>query len=70
MRADPQAITGRPLTASPGRRWSTWIARLSEGRRRDRQERLETIERLSAEQRRALRAGNYTPEIQYGRRWS
>lgn len=70
MRADPQAIAGRPLSASPSRRWSVWIARLNEGRRRDRQERLETIERLSAEGRRARRGGEYTPESYYGRRWS
>jgi hypothetical protein len=68
MRGDSQAITGRPLTVSPGKRWSAWIEPMSERRRRDRQERLETIAWLGAERRRALRAGEYAPDLKYGRR--
>jgi hypothetical protein len=70
MRGDPQAITGRPLAVSPGRRWSAWITRMSARRRRDREEQLETIARLGDERRRALGAGEYAPNLKYDRRWS
>jgi hypothetical protein len=70
MRGDPQALAGRPLAAPRGRPWAAWIARMSVKRRRDRQEQLETIDRLGAEARRALRAGEYKPNLNYDRRWS
>jgi hypothetical protein len=70
MTGDEHAITRRSLPLSPHRRWSTWIARMSEERRRARQERLETLERLESEQRRGRRAGEYRPDPVHLRRWS
>lgn len=70
VRGDPQAIAGRPLAVSRGRPWAAWIARMSEKRRRDREARLETIDRLGAEARSTLRAGEYKPNLKFDRRWS
>ena len=70
MSGDPQALAGRSLAAPRGRPRAAWIARMSEKRRRDRQEQLETIDRLGAETRCALRLGEYKPNLKYDRRWS
>jgi hypothetical protein len=43
----------------PGRRWSTWFQQTKERRRRFRQERIETIARMQAEERRARGTGEY-----------
>ena len=65
MRGDPQAIAGRLPRAAP-RRWRTsWIADAIETRRRARTDRLEVIERLAREERRARQRGLYVPEVKY-----
>lgn len=63
MRGQPQAAGARLLTVVPARRWSTWRARENQTRSRLRAERLETMARLEAEQRRAQRAGEYAPDL-------
>lgn len=77
MRGQLQAGAARLLTITPGRPWSTWIrhtptwiGRAILRRRRISEERLELIERLSSEQRRARRSGEYRPELRQLRRWS
>jgi hypothetical protein len=59
MRGQSQAATTRLRTPLPGRRWSTWLQQTKETRRRQRQERIETIARLQAEGRRDRGAGEY-----------
>lgn len=61
MRGQSQAATTRLRTPLPGRRWSTWLEQTKERRRRLRQERIETIARLQAEERRARGKGEYAP---------
>ena len=63
MRGQPQAASARLPAALPGRRWSTWLEETSQRRRRAREARFETIERLGAEQRRARRTGEYAPDL-------
>ena len=63
MRGQPQAASARLPAALPGRRWSTWLEQIADRRRRAREARLETIERLEAEQRRARRSGEYAPDL-------
>jgi hypothetical protein len=59
MRGNPQAASTRLLAAVPGRRWSTWLEEYREKRRRSAFERLELLERLAFERRRAARSGEY-----------
>ncbi len=61
MRGQPQARAARLLTLTSGRSWSSWITLAVRRHRRVSQERLEVIERLASEQRRARRAGEYVP---------
>lgn len=68
MRGQPQAGTARLLTITPGRRWSAWITRAIPRRPRISDERLELIERIASEQRRARRSGEYVPELRHERR--
>jgi hypothetical protein len=68
MRGQPQARTARLLSLSPGRSWSSWIRLAIRRHRRVSREQLEVIERLSSEQRRARRAGEYTPDLRHQRR--
>ncbi|MBV8945492.1 MAG: hypothetical protein JOZ95_08730 [Solirubrobacterales bacterium] len=63
MRGQPQAASARLPAALPRRRWSTWLEQTSEKRRRAREERLETIQRLEAEQRHSRRTGDYAPDL-------
>jgi hypothetical protein len=63
MRGISQTASARPRPITPARRWSTWLMRDREQRRRTRLETLETIERLAAEQRRALRSGESSPRL-------
>ena len=63
MRGQSQAASPRLPAALPRRRWSAWLEQASEKRRRARVARLETIERLEAEQRRARRSGEYAPDL-------
>jgi hypothetical protein len=65
MRGDPKAST-RLLASGPGRRWSAWRVHTKRRKLALRNEQLEVIERLGAEERRARRTGEYTPDI---RRW-
>jgi hypothetical protein len=44
---------------------SSWIAEAVQERRRIRGERLEVIERLAREERRARERGRYVPEVKY-----
>jgi hypothetical protein len=69
MRGSMEAIGARPVAARTGRRWPGWITRIVRRDRGDAQERLEAIERLAAEQRRARRAGEYIPDLSWHRRW-
>ena len=55
MRGNPQAARARLPLALPGRSWSAWREDVREKRLRAARERLEVIERLQAEQRRAAR---------------
>jgi len=58
----PVRGTRLPL-ASPGLRWPSWVSFRIPRRRPTSGERLETIERLSAERRRARRSGEYLPQF-------
>lgn len=69
MRGDSRAIGARPMAAAPGRRWPAWINRMKRSERMSLQEQLEVMERLSHEERRARRTGEFTPEIGRQRRW-
>jgi hypothetical protein len=63
MRGNSQAASARLRAMTPARRQSTWLARAQAMRRWALLERLETIARLEAEQRRALRSGEYSPRL-------
>ena len=52
-----QAASARLRAETPAQRWSTWLARFREDRRRLRLEQLETIVRLQAETRRQRQSG-------------
>jgi hypothetical protein len=67
MRGDPQVVAGRLPSVAPSRRWrlSSWTAQRIQERRRRRGERLEVIERLAREERRARQRGLYVPEAKY-----
>jgi hypothetical protein len=70
MRGQPQARTARLFPRSPDRSGPSWITLAIRRRRRVSQERLEVIERLSSERRRARRAGEYVPDPgRQPRRW-
>jgi hypothetical protein len=57
MRGDPQVARARLPLVVPARTWSTRLEQIKERRRERRDERLEVIARLQAEERRARRAG-------------
>jgi hypothetical protein len=65
MRGEPQAITGRQLTIVPRRRWRSRIVQMIHEQRRVREERLEVIERLAREERRARQAGGRAGDVMY-----
>jgi hypothetical protein len=66
MRGDPQTIIGRLLTTRAlRRRRSSRIAEAIEQWRLVRADRLEVIERLAREERRARQRGQYVPEVKY-----
>ena len=65
MRGDPRAITARLPDVAPRRRWSSWIAEATRERRRVKAARLEVIERMAREERRARERGLYVPELKY-----
>jgi hypothetical protein len=65
MRGDPKAIVGRLPTRARPRQRSTWIAEAIQQWRHVRADRLEVIERLAREERRALQRGQYVPEVKY-----
>jgi hypothetical protein len=55
MRGDPQATSARLPVVAPARRWSAWPEQVKHRRRQRRQERIEVIVRLAAEEQRARR---------------
>jgi hypothetical protein len=65
MRGDPQVVAGRLPSVAPRWRLSEWTAERAQERRRLRMERLEVIERLAREERRARERGLYVPEVKY-----
>lgn len=65
MRGDLRARFGRLPSVTRRRRRSSWIAEAIEQWRQVRAERLEVIERLAREERRALQRGTYIPEVKY-----
>ncbi len=70
MRDNLEAYGSRPWAIRPARRWRgrtvrLWLRRAPERGR----ERLEVLERLAAEGRRARRAGEYAPGVGWDRRW-
>jgi hypothetical protein len=65
MRGELQAIAGRLPSVASNRRWSSWIGEMIHEQRRSRTERLEVIERLAREERRARQRGRYVPEVKY-----
>ena len=65
MRGHPRAIFGRLPRAGPRRRRSSWIAEAVQQWRHVRADRLEVIERLAREERRARQRGQYVPEVKY-----
>jgi len=70
MRGDPQAAGARLLAVLPGRRWSSWSARIERKPRITAEERIEIIARLQAEERAARRSARYVAGATYlGRRW-
>jgi hypothetical protein len=69
MRGDLRILSMRSVVALPGRRWSSWIMRPTRRPRRSREEQLELIERLSSEQRRSRRSGEYVPDLGSELRW-
>jgi hypothetical protein len=69
MRGNLEAIGARPMAARPGRRWPGWIVRVMQRDRADAGERIEVMERLAREERRARRTGEYIPDLSWQRRW-
>jgi hypothetical protein len=65
MRGDPQVVAGRLPSVAPSWRLSSWTAQRVQERRRRREERLEVIERLAREERRARERGLYVPDVKY-----
>jgi hypothetical protein len=63
MRGQPQVSTARLPTRTSGRSWFSPITLAIRSRGRVSRERLEVIERLSREQRRARRTGEYVPDL-------
>jgi hypothetical protein len=63
MRGNSQTASARLRATTPARRRSTWLIRAQAKRRWAMLERLETIARLEAEQRRALQKGEYVPKL-------
>ena len=70
MRGEPQVGSARLPAVLPGRRTSLWSRSAGRRPRVTREERLEIIARLQAEERAARRSGQYVAEAAYlGRRW-
>jgi hypothetical protein len=63
MRGQPQVSTARLPTRTSGRSWFSRIKLAIRSRGPVSPEQLELIERLSREQRRARRAGEYVPDL-------
>jgi hypothetical protein len=69
MREGVQAIGARAVATTTGRRWPGWIVGLVRRDPERARERIEVIERMAAERRQALRAGEYVPDWSWRRRW-
>jgi hypothetical protein len=63
MRGNSQVASARLRADTPTGRWSAWLASTRAEWRRARLERLEIIERLEAETRRARQSGKCTPKL-------
>jgi hypothetical protein len=69
MRGPMPAVSTRSLPTESRRALFAWIADFRLRRRSAREERLEVIARLAGERRRALRAGEYVPDVGTRRLW-
>ncbi|MBV8220029.1 MAG: hypothetical protein JO325_16310 [Solirubrobacterales bacterium] len=70
MRGEPQVGGARLPAVLPRRRRISWSRPTGRKPRVTREERIETIARLEAEERAARRSGQYVAEAAYlGRRW-
>ena len=69
MRGSVQAIGAQPVAEKSGRRWPGSIVGLLRSDPQRARERIEVMERLAAERRQSLRAGEYVPELSWRRRW-
>jgi hypothetical protein len=69
MRENLQAIGTRPGIARRERQWRERITALLKPDPARAGERLELVERMAAEDRRAKRAGEWVPERSWQRRW-
>jgi hypothetical protein len=69
MRGDSQATSARLPAVVPNRRWSARLSEVGDSLRQARGERLELIERLASEKRRARQAGEYAADLGYRPRW-
>lgn len=62
MRGDPQVARTRVPLVVPARTWSARLEQIKQRRRQRREEQVEVVARLAAEDRRARRTGTYTPQ--------
>jgi hypothetical protein len=69
MRGDPQVASARVLPTVTRRGWNAWITDVKRRRQSLREEKIEVIARLSAEERRTRRTGEYLPDVASVRRW-
>jgi len=61
MSGEPQTASARLRSAAPARTWSVRLAQIKERRLRRREEELEVIARLQAQERQARRTETYIP---------
>lgn len=70
MRGESQVRAGLRRPELPRERWSAWRRTLTRKRAQAKRERLEVVERLASEERRARRAGEFRPHPAHERRWA
>ena len=70
MKGAAQAVRARLQVTLPSRRWTGWIGRVKHRDRETDRERLEVIERLAGEARRARRTDSSVAYLERSRRWS
>ena len=69
MRGDLRIVSMRSVVVLPGQRWSSWIMRPTRRPRRSREDQLEMLARLSSDERRSRRSGEYVPDPGSELRW-